>query len=158
MPLFDVRELIEMAVKDEETGIAFYKALADVTETPGIKKGCLAISKEEEGHAQRFRGMLDEIGDYQPIEEYPGQHEEYVRVLLEDRAFPEPEKAAEKARAARTDIEAIDIAMRLEKDTLLFLEQMKDFVPQTHGDYIQEIIAEERNHLTELYDLKRALR
>ena len=52
MALFDVRELLKMAIKDEETGIAFYKALAEVVQRPDIQSQCIAISKQEELHAQ----------------------------------------------------------------------------------------------------------
>ena len=157
MALFDVGELLNAAVKDEETGIAFYKALAEATQRPDVKAQCIAISKQEQVHAERFRKMLDAVGEYKPSEEYPGQYENYLKALLENRAFPEPEKAAERARAAVGDAEAIDIAMRLEKDTLVFLREMKSLVPGTHGDMVDEVIREEQNHLTELAGLKRSL-
>ena len=157
MALFDVRELLQMAVKDEETGIAFYKALAEATQAPHVRTQCLAISEQEEAHAQRFRKMLDEIGDYAPGEEYPGQYEGFVRALLDARAFPEPSKAAERAKVAANDAEAIDIAMRLERDTLLFLGEIKNLVPPTHGEIVDAVIQEEQAHLTDLAALKRSL-
>jgi len=150
MALFSVAELLQMAVKDEETGIAFYKALAEVARNSNVKDKCLAISKQEEGHARRFREMVQEVGEFKTAEEYAGQYESYVRALLDSRAFPEPEQAAERARQSASDKEAIDIAMRLERDTLLFLQEMKNFVPSTHTGYVDEIIDEERGHLSDL--------
>jgi rubrerythrin len=157
MALFAVAELLDMAVKDEETGIAFYRALAEATTSEHVKEQCLAISRQEEGHAKRFRKMVEEVGQYQSAEEYPGQYEDYVRSLLESRAFPDPGKAAQKAREAASDADALDTAMRLERDTLLFLQEMKNFVPQTHTEYVDEIIGEERGHLTDLTRLKASL-
>ena len=63
MPLFRVAELINVAIRDEETGIAFYKALAGITKNPEIKERVLGISRQEELHAQWFREMLDEVAD-----------------------------------------------------------------------------------------------
>jgi len=157
MRLFEVSELINVAVKDEETGIAFYSALADATKTPEIKKAILAIAEQEEFHRDRFKEMLAEVGDYKPHEQYPGHYGEYLKVLLESRAFPETSAAAEKARRAGSDTEAIDIALRLEKDTLLFLQEMKGFVPDSNANLVEEIINEERGHVVDLTNLKRRL-
>jgi len=157
MALFDVRELISIAVKDEETGIAFYKGLAKVARTEDVKDTCLEIAQQEEGHAARFRKMLDDIGHYRPHEEYPGQYDEYVRTLLTSKAFPEPEKAAEKARSIRADVEGVLIAMSLERDALLFYQELKTLIKPEYMEYVADIIDEERTHLIDLARLKSRL-
>lgn len=157
MPIFTTSELIKVAVKDEETGIAFYKSLAEITKNPEIREKMLDISKQESHHAERFAKMLDEIGEYKPHEAFPGEYKEYLRALLESRAFPEPAQAAEEAKKVKSDIEAIAIAERLEKDTLIFLNEMREFIPETHSAYLDDIIKEERNHLKELAQLRSKL-
>ena len=157
MRLFEVSELINVAVKDEETGIEFYSALADATKTPEIKEAILAIAEQEKAHRDRFKDMLTQVGDYKPHEEYAGQYGEYLRVLLENRAFPEPPAAAQRAREASSDAEAIDIALGLEKDTLLFLQEMKGLVPESNADLVEEIIKEEREHVVDLTNLRTKL-
>ena len=157
MALFEVRELISMAVKDEETGIAFYRGLAESTNSDTVKQRCQEISEQEKQHRSRFESMLDELGDIEPVEEYPGQYERYVQNLLETRAFPEPKDAEEDARSCESDAEAIDTAMRLEKDTLLFLQEMRRFVPDTHTDYVDDVVQEERDHLSDLTELKKQI-
>ncbi len=154
MPVFRTSELINVAIRDEETGIAFYKALAGITKDPELKEHILGISRQEELHAQRFREMLDDVGDYKPQERYEGEYESYLGTLLEARAFPAPEHAAAEAKRAKSDADAINIAMRLEKDTLLFLSELKEFVPDIHTEHIDAIIKEEREHLTELAKLR----
>lgn len=158
MTLFDIRELIKMAVKDEETGIAFYKALAEETQQPEVRDGIQAIAEEEKHHRDRFKGMLDKAGDWAPVEEYAGQYEDYVNALLENRAFPKPEDAAEEARGVSSDAEGIDIAIGLEKDTLLFQQEMKGFIGQDYTEFVDDIIDEERKHLRDLTKLKSALK
>ncbi len=158
MALFDIRELIKMAVKDEETGIAFYQALAESTDQPEIKDGIQAIAAEEEHHRDRFKGMLEKAGEWEPVEEYSGQYEDYVNALLENRAFPKPEDAAEEARSVANDAEAIDIAIGLEKDTLLFQQEMRGFISPEYNDFVDEIIDEERKHVKDLTRLKSSLK
>lgn len=157
MAVFEVSELIQTAVKDEETGIAFYNALAEKSVSSDVKKACEKIARQEEYHRDRFRAMLDEVGDYKPYEEYAGQYENYVKTLLYQKAFPKPEAAAEKARSVESDAEAIDIAMHMERDTLLFLQEMKTFLQQGENPIIEEIIEEERQHLVDLAKIKDSL-
>lgn len=157
MALFNVRELIAMAVKDEETGIAFYRGLAENTDSEKVKQACEEICEQEKMHMSRFQSMQDELGDIDPAEEYPGQYENYVNNLLETRAFPEPKDAEEDARSCESDEEALDTAMRLEKDTLLFLQEMRKFIPETHTDYVDEVVQEERDHLSDLTELKKEI-
>jgi rubrerythrin len=157
MPIFDPREMLKVAVMDEETGVAFYRSLASATRRPDVQSECIAIGKQEEAHAHRFRKMLDDLGDYTPQEEYPGQYEAFLNALVESRAFPNAADAARRARAARSDAEAIDLAIRLEKDTLVFFAGLKPTLQPVHTGAVEAVINEERRHLTDLSRLKRTL-
>lgn len=158
MPLFSVAELIDMSAKDEETGIAFYEALAERTRNPELKRRLLAIARQEESQLAWFQKMRDEIGHLPPAETYPGEYETYLRALLDSHAFPDPETAAANARAAGSDAEAMEMAIRLEKDTLLFLLEMRGFVGKQHGEHVEVIIEEERDHLVDLAELRKMAR
>jgi rubrerythrin len=149
--------MLKIAIMDEETGIAFYHSLASATRRPDVQSECIAIGQQEEMHARRFRKMLDDLGGYAPQEEYSGQYEAYLNALVESRAFPSPADAARRARAARSDAEAIDLAIRLEKDTLAFLAEVKRTLPPAHPDVVEDVISEERQHLTELSRLRRTV-
>jgi rubrerythrin len=157
MAILDVRELISMAVKDEETGIAFYDALAGKTTNAEVKAKLAEFAEQEKGHAARFRGMLEEIGDYTPVGDYDEQYQDYVRSLLQQRAFPTPDEAAAKARAVESDAEALEIAMRMEKDTLGFLAEMKNYVKPEMMQYVDDVIAEERDHVIAISGLMKTL-
>lgn len=158
MALLNVGELIEMAMKDEETGIAFYNAWAEGCRNPQIKGRVQAIAKQEEVQLRWFDKMLDEVGQEHPTEDYPGEYEEYMRALLTSSAFPDPESAAEMARATQDDVALIDMAMNLEKETLVFLQKMRAFVSRKNHPYLDVIIEEEREHLVELGKLKQLVK
>ena len=158
MAIFDPREMLKIAIMDEDTGIAFYHSLASATRRPDVQSECIAIGKQEAAHAQRFRRMLDDLGGYTPHEEYAGQYEAYLHALVEGRAFPSPTEAAQRARAARSDAEAIDLAIRLEKDTLVFFAEIKQTLPPVQLHLIEDIVAEERQHLTDLSRLRRTVK
>jgi len=157
MGVVNVSDLLNMAVKDEETGIAFYTALAETTSNEEVKKTLQSIAKQEEFHRERFQKMLNNVGDYRPREEYEGQYENYLDALLSSRAFPTPEAAAEKAKSLNDDEAAIEIATELERATCLFLESVKTYLDEKATPYIEDVVAEERKHLVDLTALKEKL-
>lgn len=156
MPVFKIGEFINMAIKDEETGEAFYRALAESTKNNKIKSGCNRIADQERKHAERFKKMLDEVGMTKAREDYDGQYEAYLNFLLTSRAFPKPQDAANMASKSG-DAAALKIAMGLEKDSLLFYDEILELLPNTHKGYINDIIEEERVHLEDLWKLVNSL-
>lgn len=154
MAIFEVAEMIQMAIKDEETGVAFYNAIAEKSGNQKIKTKLMGIAEQEKVHAARFKDMLGSVKEAKVREEYKGQYSDYIKALMENRAFPDMATAVKKAKDAPA-AECIGIALRLEKDAILFYEEMLKFVPNTNTNYINDIMNEERNHLTELMELKK---
>ncbi len=154
MPLLYVSELIDMAVKDEEAGIEFYRALAEVARDKRVREGMLAISLQEEAQLEWFKKMRADVGQAKVAEEYEGEDEDYLRALTAP-AFPDAADAGALAKRARTDLEAIDLAMRLEKDTLLLLVEMKRFLSDRHLKYVDVVIDEEKEHLVQLAAMRK---
>jgi hypothetical protein len=101
--------------------------------------------------------MLEGLGDYAPQEEYPGQYRAFLSALIESRAFPSPAEAARRARAARSDAEAVDLALRLEKETLVLFGEIKPMLPPGNASLVEAVVGEERQHLTDLARLRRTL-
>ena len=93
--LFEVAELVKVAVEDEKTGVAFYSRLAEKCQK--LKDIFSKLAEEEKVHQGRFEEMLAGIGDYKPPEQYPGQYMEYLRTLTDDRAFPDEQTAVRMA-------------------------------------------------------------
>ncbi len=156
MSLFQVSELLGMAVKDEVVGEAFYNALAENCSDKHVAAKLQAIAAQERHHAARFGELQSELKAAKVHEEHSGQYEQYVNALLENRAFPEPKAAIAKAKKVCL-LEGIEIAAHMEKDTLLFYEEMLNYVPKSHHKFVDEIINEERNHLMELTTLRSSL-
>lgn len=150
MSLFKISEFIEMAARDEDTGEALYKILCDMARTEKFKIAFATIAEQENKHAKAFRAMLGDLNDKKVREEYSGQYEAYLKALLETRAFTTPDKAAAAAKHYANDIEATNAALRMEKDTLLFYTEMKDFLPQNHKAILEKIIDEEKQHIRDL--------
>jgi rubrerythrin len=151
MAAIDARELIRMAKKDEDVGAEFYQTLSEKVEDPDLSNKFLQIREQEIGHSERFQEMLDELSDYVPQEDFPGEYENYYQSFLSKREYLESDQAVQSASRVESDMEAIKFALSQEKNTLLFFLEMKEMVPSNqHRKLIHEVIDEEREHIVEL--------
>ncbi|HEU65615.1 MAG TPA: hypothetical protein ENN57_02985 [Chloroflexi bacterium] len=66
-------------------------------------------------------------------------------------------EAKQKAGKVSNEIEAIDIGIQAEKDSILFYMELQNFVKETDRRVVLNIVDEERNHLRQLSELKKAL-
>lgn len=148
--LFSVRELIDVAIREEQTGATFYRALADSTDSEDLREFALQVAQMEDEHERTFRGLLDSLGEYEPTgESYGGEYESYMAYLIGGRIFPTGQDGVEMAKRQPSDREAVQTAMEMERNTLLFYHEMTRFVPEKDRPLLEEVIAEERQHVTD---------
>lgn len=149
--LFSAKELIEVAVREEHTGATYYRALAEATDSEELAAFAREVAEVEDGHEARFKDLRERVGEYRPTgEAYEGEYESYMGYLLEGRIFPAGQDGVEMARRQASDREAVETAMAMERNTLLFYHEMTQFVPEAEHALLKGIIAEERRHLTDL--------
>ena len=123
--LFRVSEIVQMAIDEEHNGYFFYKALAECAESEALRKMATVLAQQELGHEKAFTDLRDHLGAHQPAETYPGEYADYVNVLVAGRTFPDEEGAVRLAQEAGGDAAAVDTAIGFEKNTLLFLSEMR---------------------------------
>ena len=78
-----------------------------------------------------------------------------MNALASEYVFTQKDKGKEVARDTKSDTEAVDMGIGLEKDSIIFYEAMKKAVPENDIKMLDELIAQEQNHLRQLTDLKR---
>ncbi len=149
--LFSARELIEVAITEEQTGATYYRALAEATDSADLQQFATAVATMEDDHERKFRDLLQRVGDYQAAgESYTGEYQSYMSYMTEGRIFPRGQEGAELARRQASDLDAVQTAMEMERNTLLFYHELTQFVPDRERALLAGIIAEERQHLTDL--------
>ena len=148
--LCTVSELVRIGIEDEKAGIAFYSKLARKAAAGKLRDVLSHLVSQERYHQKRFEEMLEALGDEAARESYPGEYEAYLRELLESRPFTNEESAAAKAEQCEDDSAAVDLASRFERNTLLFMSEMRRLVPVKERSVVDELIREEQQHLVEL--------
>jgi len=149
-PLFHVAELVRIGVEDERSGVAFYDALAAKTSDADLRKLYEDLTTQERYHQKRFERLLEELGDVKPTESYPGEYVDYLRAMLDSRAFQAPGAAAKMAGECADDKAALDLAIRFERDTLILMKELREMVREKDRKTVDDLAREEQGHLVEL--------
>jgi rubrerythrin len=155
--LFLGSEICEMAIETEKKGAAFYAAVAAGAQTPAVRQFCADMAAAEREHETTFSAMLAPLSYFEAPESYPGEYMDYVHALLERDVMPGEEAGRSLAANAQSEVEAVDFAIQFEKSTILFLHEMRNFVPESERLVVDKLIDEERSHVTSLAKLRRTL-
>ena len=149
---FDAAEVFDMAIQTERDGKAFY--LAAAATDPEVKKIMAHLADAEAHHETAFRQMKVESTAGAPAESYGGEREEYIQALLQTRVLRDEASAAAAIAEMKQDQEALDFAIAFEKDTILFMFEMRDVLPESEREKMDVLIEQERGHVKLLQQMK----
>ena len=146
---------IEIAIEVEKNGAAFYSALAKSANTDPLRELYTYLAKEEKQHLAKFQEILESVGGYQISEAYYAtQYMGYMKALADERVFKSDMSVEEFAGSIEAPIEAVNVAIAFEKESVIFLHEMWKLVPKSDREAIQELLDEERSHLIKLSEIK----
>jgi len=155
--LFDIRELVRIGVEDETSGVAFYSTLAGRATSAQLRRLFGQLAEQESYHKTRFEEILETLGTITIHEEYTGEYLAYLQTMTGMRAFPDPDAARAMANECKNDADALDLATRFERDTLILMGELKGLVPPEDEAIVNELIREEQQHLVMLDQARQAL-
>ncbi len=142
---FNADDIFQIAEQIEENGMQFYKRASETISDPHFKKLLLDISAMENEHRQIFSSMRSSLSDrekaptvFDPMDESA----RYLKALADLRVFYQKQ----------VDITSIEstllFAINAEKDSIIFYEAMRGFLPERLGKgKIDDIINEEKKHI-----------
>jgi rubrerythrin len=155
--IFAGSEIVELGIQIEKNGRDFYGVLAQQIQHPQVARLFGYLAGEEEKHIAVFRGILASVEQYQPQGMDADQYYAYMNSLASEYVFTQNDKGKALARTVHSNAQALDLGIRFEKDSILFYEGMKKAVPRHEQTIVDELIAQEQNHLQQLTDLKKTL-
>ena len=150
-------ELINIAIGIERRGIAFYDIMARSTENAAARDVFQDLANMEREHIQIFQGMLAEADKYQIPENCTQEYTSYLQALVDSTVFGDDMVMSEMATQADSDIEALELAIGAEKDSILFYYEIKEIIPKRAQAMVYKIITEEKAHLRQLSEMKKKL-
>lgn len=154
--MFDVSEILKIAIKIEENGEKFYKNTAKKIDDDKLKTLFNNLANEELSHKETFEEMLAKIDDYIPFENYQGEYAEYLKAYT-DKIIFDQKKIKKEMENVNNILSALDFAINRELDSILYYNEIKKIVVENKHHLIDKIIQEERRHFLKLKDLREGL-
>ena len=155
---FSGDEIINMAVKTEETGYEFYRFAEKNAKSENLKNLFDYLAKAELKHKEIFlglKGLIKESPQGLPVDwDELGL---YIKAMTDSSFFLGDDKSISLAVKASSDKETIGFALNFEKDTLLYFYQVRELVKAADRPVVDKIINEEKEHIRKLADVKKNL-
>jgi rubrerythrin len=154
MTEFNADEVLEMSIRIESNGAAFYQKAASLQSDVETKKFLEKLAAMEQGHKRIFSEMrktLTENTKGGKVFDPQNELSLYLSSLADTLGGEGKPSAADALTGKETLEDILNTAIGLEKDSILFYIGLKDMVPPKYGqDKIDHIIKEERQHVAQL--------
>ncbi len=147
-------EIVEIGIQIEINGKDFYDGVAKKSKDKKAREIFKYLSGEEEKHIGVFADILATVKQYRPKEAYPQEYFAYMNSLASEHVFTQKNKGKETARKVKNEIEALDLGIGFEKESIVFYEEMKRIMPEKDINLLEGLIREERKHLADLTNIK----
>jgi rubrerythrin len=155
--VFSAGEVIHIAIGIEKRGITFYDIMARSTDDAQAREVFEGLVGMEREHLKTFQGMRGEVGGQPPPAASGQEYSGYFQALVDNAVFTE-DMIASGTAADESDIQALDLAIGAEKDSILFYYEMKDIIPRRFVPLVERIITEEKSHFQQLSEIKKKIR
>jgi rubrerythrin len=154
---FEASEILEFALRIEENGELFYRAISKKMEKKEVKDLFEYLADEEIKHHQIFTDLLAKVGKYEPPESYPHEYMTYLHSYADEHIFNADKKAKSAAQEINDPKTAAEFGMGMELDSILYYLEARNFVAENQRWIIDKIIEEERKHYIKLLEFKKSL-
>ena len=158
---FNADEIFQMGVLIETNGQKFYEAVAKNASDPPAQKLFLDLSRWESQHIELFKKLKQRLPESAKREDLFDPNQElylYLKATADSHVFIKNRDMPHLASTCKTPLEALDLAIAFEKDSVVFYTTMKKLVPEHLGkDEIDILIDEEISHIFALTQKKKEL-
>lgn len=142
---FRLEDVLNVLIELETLGNKNYLFMAGQTENPKLHDFFEILANQELKHKAIYESFKKEFINFEH-NEVTEEYHEYMRVLLENSI-----RILNKIGDINDLLLSYDMAITLEKDTILMLIEFKNLIPETYHKDIDKLINEERAHLKFLY-------
>jgi rubrerythrin len=154
---FNVNEMLEVAIRIEENGAAFYRKAAQLQSDAKNREFLEKLAVMEDGHKATFTEMRKTLTDKEKGGTVFDPQDElslYLSAMADTHGGEGSPSVVDSLTGTETMEEVLNTAIGLEKESVLFYLGLKDMVPPKYGrERIDDIIREEQSHIAQLTSL-----
>ena len=156
---FSGKEILEVALKIELNGEVFYREASKKTTDNDLKDLFIYLQTQEKKHYEDFKHLFQHLKeeDVSGIPKLSDAEEIslYLHAIANTKVFTDPEAGANLGRVITDDSEAIDIAIGLERDSIIYYKEMLNVIKDEDKWLLENIIAQEEEHERLLKEMRR---
>ncbi len=151
-------EVLEIALQIEQLGYDFYKTMAHNAINSQLKHGYNQLAEEEKRHIDIFKQLRHSIEqiDVNRLDNWD-EVLLYFKALIDTHVLPTSPEKNSLVQELKDEIGAIHISISFEKDTILFLQEIKRRVINEDMKKIEQLIEEEKSHILKLLQMKKEI-
>ena len=153
--VFSADEVLKMAINIEQNGANFYRKAAGSQKDPAVKEQLIKLAEMEDDHGRTFTKIaegLDESVRTSVFDE--NEVDIYIKAMVDALEVEGAPTIADALMGDESFKEILEMAIDLEKESILFYVGMKMKVPERLGkNNIEEIIQEEVSHAATLQNM-----
>jgi len=147
---YDIADLINNLIDLEKSGNDFYTTLAERSDDLSLQQLYHNLAEEEKKHQAIYQEILKESDIEIDIDE---DYHSYLQVIIQEQFGLDPDKISE----CKTTDDALNLAIQLEKDSLLFLSEFGSLISSNNIELVDKMKKEERKHLQLLITIRQKL-
>jgi rubrerythrin len=152
--IFAGSEIVEIGIQIEKNGRDFYNVLSKQLKNSSAQEIFKYLAEEEGKHIAMFQKILDTTQKYEPQGLDSDEYYAYMNALASEYIFTQKDKGTEVAKNIKSDLEAVNIGIGFEKDSIIFYQGIKKVVPDYDAKIVDALLEQEQGHLRKLIVLK----
>lgn len=149
---FNADEIFAMAQQLELNANAFYKRAASMATSAGTAALLEELAKWELTHFDAFAELRKQLGSEMKEEMvFDPEHETglYLKAIADGHVFDMRKDVKDILKGGESMEEILKIALKMEKDSIIFYLGLKEMVPEGSGrTRVNHIIHEEMRHIS----------
>ncbi|MFH2005739.1 MAG: ferritin family protein [bacterium] len=144
------RKSLELAVEAEKAGARFYERLSRrYAHRPELAEVFLTLAADELEHEAKYREILEETPDTEPIVAHQYGRSEYLRAIAISEFYRGDDLKHIEGLTSISDV--LQVAISLEQSNIAYYQGLRDEIGA--HDALQQLIEEEKQHVVRLVQL-----
>ncbi|MDO5018626.1 MAG: ferritin family protein [Lagierella massiliensis] len=147
--IFGVKDLLESLVRLEQNGYNFYIKASEKFDNLEIREFFKFLAEQELGHEELYKNLAKEVetsNSNTSRESYDNEYNEYLKSLVENTFNFQIDENISDVN------EVYKIAITLEKDTIIFIGEIRRLMPNFSPEIFEKVEKEERSHIRLIND------
>lgn len=146
--MFSLEDIFNVMIELESLGNVHYNKMSELTQNAKLKVLFEQLAKAELAHKELYQKFKVDMINFSH-EKVNDEYQEYMDALLSQTV-----RFLDQSREIKDFEKGFDVSVQLEKDTILFLNEIRSIVDAGFYEVIDKVIVQEQSHLKALYKFK----